>query len=50
MASTSRGERQTVAGVNLGKEVAAILLKILPGSTCGNPGIPEDEVLPKKEF
>ena len=43
----SRGEQQTVARVNLGPEVGAILLRILSGSTCGNPEILGDEVLPK---
>ena len=31
--------RQTVARVNLGPEIAAILLKILLGSTCDNAEI-----------
>ena len=44
------GEQQTVAEVNLGPEVAAILLRILSGSTCGNPEIFGDVVLPKKVF
>ena len=42
--------RQTVVRVNLGPEVAAILLTILSGSTCGYPEILGDEVLPKKVF
>ena len=50
LAGGSRGERQTVARVNLGPEVAARLLKILSGSTCGNPEILGDQVLPKKVF
>ena len=33
------GERQTVARVNLGPEIAALLLKILLGSTCDNAEI-----------
>ena len=36
--------------VNLGTEIAAILLRILSGSTCGNKEILGDEVLPKKVF
>ena len=34
LAGESRGKRQTVARVNLGPEIAAILLKILFGSAC----------------
>ena len=36
LAGESRGKCQTVAKVNLGPEIAAILLKILLGSTCDN--------------
>ena len=50
LAGESRGKCQTVAKVNLGPEIAAILLKILLGSTCDNAEILGDEVLPKKVF
>ena len=50
MAGGSRGKWQKVARVNLGPEIAAILLKILLGSTCDNAEILGDEVLPKKVF
>ena len=50
LAGESRGKQQTVARVNLGPEIAAIILKILLGSTCGNAEILGDEVLPKKVF
>ena len=45
-AGGSSGECQTVARVSLGPEVVAILLKALSGSTCGNPEIFGDDVLP----
>ena len=35
---------------NLGVEIAAIPLRILSGSTCGNTEILEDEVLSNKVF
>ena len=47
-AGGGKGKRQTVARVNLGPEIAAMLLRILLGSTCGNIKIHGDEVLPKK--
>ena len=50
MASGSRSEQQAVARVNLGPEIAAILLIILQGSTRGNTEILGNEVLPKKMF
>ena len=50
LAGESRGKWQIVARVNLGPEIAATLLKILLGSTCGNAEILGDEVLPKKVF
>ena len=50
LAGESRGKWQTVAKVNLCPEIAAILLKILLGSTCDNAEILGDEVLPKKVF
>ena len=50
LAGESRGKWHTVARVNLGPEIAAILLKILLGSTCDNAEILGDEVLPKKVF
>ena len=34
----------------LATEVAAIILKILPVSTCGNPETLGNELLPKKDF
>ena len=46
----SSGERQTVAKVYLGPEVATILLRAVSGSTCDNPKILGDEVLPNKVF
>ena len=50
LAGGSRDEQQAVARVNPGPEVAAILYKILSGSTCSNPEIQGGEVLPKKIF
>ena len=44
LADESRGKWQTVARVNLGPEIAAILLKILLDSTYGNAEILGDEV------
>ena len=46
----SIGKWQTVARVNLGPEIAAILIIILLGSTCDNAEIFGDEVLLKKVF
>ena len=48
LAGESRAKWQTVARVNLGPEIAAILLKILLGSTCDNAEILGDELLSKK--
>ena len=42
----SSGHRQMVARVNIGQEEAAILCRTLSGSTCDNPGILGNEVLP----
>ena len=39
-----------VARVNIGQEEAAILFRTLSGSTCDNPEIPGNEVLPNKVF
>ena len=50
LAGGSRAKWQKVARVNLGPEIAAILLKILLGSTCNNAEILGEEVLPKKVF
>ena len=50
IAGGSKGKRQAVARVNLGPEIAAILLRILSGSICGNTEILGDEVLSKKVF
>ena len=50
LAGESRSKWQTVARLYLGPEIAAILLKILLGSTCDNAEILGDEVLPKKVF
>ena len=50
LAGESRGKWQIVARVNLGPEIAAILLKILLGSTCDNAEILGDEVVPRKCF
>ena len=39
-----------VARVNIGQEEAAILFRTLSGSTCDNPEILGNEVLPNKAF
>ena len=39
-----------VARVNIGQEEAAIFFRTLPGSTCDNPEILGNEVLPNKVF
>ena len=43
-------ECQMVAMVNIGQEEAAIPFRILSGSTCDNPEILGNEVLPDKVF
>ena len=48
LAGESSGQRQTVGRVDLGPEVAAILIRILPGSTSGHPEILGNQVLPNK--
>ena len=50
LAGRSRGKQQTIARDNFGPEIAAILLRILLGSTCGNTEILGDKVLPKRVF
>ena len=50
LAGGIRSEGRQLPRINLGLEVTAILLRIPSGSTCGDPEILGDEVLPKIVF